>query len=69
MKYIVIKLSKWSKLFPDGVSINHYNRIGRIIRSLGTAAVAQLAKNDHDQLERELVRIEKLIGVNQHVQQ
>lgn len=68
MKNIVIRLSKWSKLFPDGVSTNHYNRIGRIIRSLGNAAVAQLAENDHDQLESELTRIEKLIKVNQRVQ-
>lgn len=53
-----IKLSMYNTMFENGVGIDNYNRIGKLIRKHGTQVMVQLATDDHDQLEKELTRLE-----------
>lgn len=57
---MVFKLCEWETVFPDGVSLATYRRIGRMIRRYGNVIVRmELDSDPHGALSRALDKIEK----------
>lgn len=56
---MLIKLSHWERHYPDGCSLATYNRIGRLIRRLGTEVNIDIKRFDHEGLRAALDNLEK----------
>lgn len=51
-------LSQWER-FPDGISLNHSQRIARAIGKLGTRVKVDLEAHTHEALEKAIKQAEQ----------
>ncbi len=51
-------LSSWER-FPDGISLNHSQRIARMVNKWGTRVKVDLADHTHESLEKAIKQAEQ----------
>lgn len=58
-RLMTIKLSQWERHYPDGCSLSTFQRIGRLIRRLGTELTVDIKRFDQEGLRAAVAAAEK----------